>query len=134
MMPAAVNKAARNSAPGETGARSARSRFIFESSVIQLRSFSQTREALTSVAPLIPAVFGPSVTKKPHITLKAASYRDLSAASLRPYIALALPLESSMTTPALRPPYDARLKFLCLLLVAWLSWPVSLAHAADGPD
>ena len=38
-----------------------------------------------------------------------------------------------MTSPASRP-YDTRLKFLCLLLVAWLAWPVSSAFAADEPD
>ncbi len=39
-----------------------------------------------------------------------------------------------MTSPALRPPCDTRLKFLCLLLVAWLSWSVPSAMAADEPD
>ena len=29
---------------------------------------------------------------------------------------------------------DTRLKYLCLLLVAWLSWPVPAAQAADEPD
>src|ERR1041384_1550262 len=38
-----------------------------------------------------------------------------------------------MTSPASRP-CDTRLKFLCLLLVAWLAWPVSSAFAADEPD
>ena len=38
-----------------------------------------------------------------------------------------------MTPPASRP-YDTRLKILCLLLVAWLAWPVPPAAAADEPD
>jgi CreA protein len=41
--------------------------------------------------------------------------------------------EFSMTSPA-STPCDARLGILCLLLVAWLSWPVSSAQAADEPD
>ena len=32
---------------------------------------SQTRKAFTSVSPLIPALFAPSVAKKPHIPLNA---------------------------------------------------------------
>jgi CreA protein len=39
-----------------------------------------------------------------------------------------------MTSLALRPPCDARLAILCFLFVAWLSSPVSSAHAADEPD
>ena len=31
-------------------------------------------------------------------------------------------------------PCDTRLKFLCLLFVAWLAWPVPSAWAADEPD
>jgi len=31
-------------------------------------------------------------------------------------------------------PCDTRLNFLCLLLVAWMAWPVSSARAADEPD
>ena len=38
-----------------------------------------------------------------------------------------------MTLPTLRP-CDTRLNILCLLLVAWLAWPVSSAFAADEPD
>jgi CreA protein len=38
-----------------------------------------------------------------------------------------------MTSPASRP-CDTRLKFVRLMLVAWLSWPVSSASAADEPD
>jgi CreA protein len=38
-----------------------------------------------------------------------------------------------MTSPVSRP-CDTRLKILCLLLVAWLAWPVSSALAADEPD
>ena len=38
-----------------------------------------------------------------------------------------------MISPASRP-RDARRGILCLLLVAWLSWPVSSAHAAEEPD
>jgi CreA protein len=38
-----------------------------------------------------------------------------------------------MTSPASKP-CDARLGILCLLLVAWLAWPVSSAFAADEPD
>ena len=38
-----------------------------------------------------------------------------------------------MTSPVSQP-YDARLKFIRLMLVVWLSWPVSSAWAADEPD
>jgi CreA protein len=51
---------------------------------------------------------------------------------LRPYIAFPK-LEHPMTSQASRP-CDTRLKYLCLLLVAWLSWPVPAAQAADEPD
>src|ERR1700761_6223654 len=92
MMPAAViRRAARNIAPVETEARSTLTGFIFESSVIRFPLFSQTQEALTSVALPIPAVFDQSVTKKPHIALNARPAWGLSQGRPAPYIAVARP-------------------------------------------
>jgi CreA protein len=50
-------------------------------------------------------------------------------------MALAFPFGVLRDMTSLAPsPCDARLKFLCLLLVAWLAWPGSSALAADEPD
>jgi CreA protein len=67
--------------------------------------------------------------------LRKVGTSGLSKANLRPYMALAFPFGvlRDMTSLA-SSPCDARLKFLCLLLVAWLAWPGSSALAADEPD
>jgi CreA protein len=100
-----------------------------------MRLLSQTRNAFTSVGCRFPAVFTPSVAKKPHIRLNGPGNlapADLSAGALCPYIGESLPTETRMTSPTLSH-CNIRLKRLNLLLLALLLWPIG-AFAADEPD
>src|ERR1700756_2750466 len=124
----------RKSVPVATDERNALTRVIFESSVIRFSSVSQTRSALTSVAPLIPAVFGPSVAKKPHISLKRAAGQKPSQKGVARLHRSRPPSEKSMTSQAVRP-YDKRLKpALLLTLALFLGLSVPAVRAADEPD
>src|SRR5216683_2671583 len=77
-----------------------------------------------------PAIFAPSVAKKPHhqLTPNSGGHR---AAFLPDFRALP-PTENFMTSQAVSP-YDTKSLPLVLFLLAWVLWPGS-AFAADEPD